>query len=79
MIRDGKYNYDSVRRWTKKVDVFALDKVCKVLNALLYSTCSFTVRTLQSYVLFVRTVYNCVIAVITKKSIFTFYSVDADH
>ena len=27
MIRDNGYNYSSVKRWTKKIDVFSLDKV----------------------------------------------------
>jgi hypothetical protein len=45
MIRDGKYNYDSVRRWTKKVDVFALDKVCTLRTASYYvlSTCMYCI------------------------------------
>ena len=59
MIRDGKYDYNSVRRWTKKIDIFALDKVCTVLYVMHYRT-RYTML-----VLFLLLLY-CIVNVVTN-------------
>ena len=54
MIRDNGYNYKSVRRWTKNVDVFTLDKVRKYSLLLFYCHCYY-----YCYVIVIVIYYFC--------------------